>query len=566
MYVKRTVRRCGDKEYTYLSLVEAVRVDGKNRQRELLRLGEIGDLERTGQLDRVIQALTKYANGTWVDASSIDGAGAPSFGAVAAITSIFDRCGLREHFDAVGEDRGSLHLADTVLTMVANRLCDPASKRRTVVEWLETIQFPNGHEVPSLEQCYRALDALADVKEQTEEALYARLTDLTNLDLRLVLYDLTSTYFETANAKPEDFPSLAYGYSRDKRSDRPQVVIGLLVTGNGIPIAHYVFPGNTRDSTTLTTVMEDYQQRFGIGRIALVADRGLISEQNVSDLATHGFDHVLATRLHGSETVAAVLEAAVADTSGWVPVNATTTAVEVLRDGTRYVVVSSSARKARDDHRREELLGRTEDKLIALAERVARGRFGDPVKIGAAADRILRDSGVGRCFTTAIHEGSFSWSHDQAALIFEERLLAGRYVITTSLTAEQASTVDVVRHYKMLQNVERRFRVMKDFLALRPVFHRTEDRVRGHIALCVIAATVEAVIGEQLRQHQVMDPDETDQVMTLRRALHNLAQLRRHRLHAGREIDVIDRPTALQRQILDALDVDTAGWNRARIS
>ena len=118
----------------------------------------------------------------------------------------------------------------------------------------------------------------------------------------------------------------------------------------------------------------------------------------------------------------------------------------------------------------------------------------------------------------------------------------------------------------MLQNVERRFRVMKDFLALRPVFHRTEDRVRGHIALCVIAATVEAVIGEQLRQHQVMDPDETDQVMTLRRALHNLAQLRRHRLHAGREIDVIDRPTALQRQILDALDVDTAGWNRARIS
>ena len=112
MYVKRTVRRRGDKEYTYLSLVEAVRVDGKNRQRELLRLGEIGDLERTGQLDRVIQALTKYANGTWVDASSIDGAGAPSFGAVAAITSIFDRCGLREHFGAVGEDRGSLHLAD----------------------------------------------------------------------------------------------------------------------------------------------------------------------------------------------------------------------------------------------------------------------------------------------------------------------------------------------------------------------------------------------------------------------------------------------------------------------
>lgn len=565
MYVKRTVRRRGEKEYTYLSLVEAVRVDGKNRQRELFRLGEVSELEQSGQLDRVIAALTKYASGEWMDARSVEGAGAPSFGSVASIAAIFDQCGLREHFDAIGETRGSDHLADTVLAMVANRLCDPASKRRTVLEWFETIEFPDGIEVPSLAQCYRALDALAAVKEETEAALYRRLTDLTNLDLRLALYDLTSTYFETEGTN-EDFPSLAYGYSRDKRSDRPQIVIGLLVTGNGIPIAHYVFAGNTRDSTTLKSVMADYQARFGIGKIALVADRGLISEQNVTDLGEAGFDHVLATRLHGSDTVETVLEKAVDASSAWVSVDDRTTATDVTHDGVRYVVVSSSTRKARDDRRREELLSRTEDKLIALADRVSAKRLVDRAEIGAASDRILRDSGVGRCFTTSIREGSFSWSHDEDAVRFEERLLAGRYVLTTSLPAKTADAATVVRHYKMLQNVERRFRVMKDFLALRPVYHRTENRVRGHIALCVIAATIEAVMGERLKERKVMDPEKTGQVMTPRLALHHLSQLRRHRLRAGREIDVIDRPTTIQRQILDAFGVDTTGWNRATVA
>ncbi len=565
MYVKRTVRRRGEKEYTYLSLVEAVRVDGKNRQRELFRLGEVSELEQSGQLDRVIAALTKYASGEWMDARSVEGAGAPSFGSVASIAAIFDQCGLREHFDAIGETRGSDHLADTVLAMVANRLCDPASKRRTVLEWFETIEFPDGIEVPSLAQCYRALDALAAVKEETEAALYRRLTDLTNLDLRLALYDLTSTSFETEGTN-EDFPSLAYGYSRDKRSDRPQIVIGLLVTGNGIPIAHYVFAGNTRDSTTLKSVMADYQARFGIGKIALVADRGLISEQNVTDLGEAGFDHVLATRLHGSDTVETVLEKAVDASSTWVSVDDRTTATDVTHDGVRYVVVSSSTRKARDDRRREELLSRTEDKLIALADRVSAKRLVDRAEIGAASDRILRDSGVGRCFTTSIREGSFSWSHDEDAVRFEERLLAGRYVLTTSLPAKTADAATVVRHYKMLQNVERRFRVMKDFLALRPVYHRTENRVRGHIALCVIAATIEAVMGERLKERKVMDPEKTGQVMTPRLALHHLSQLRRHRLRAGREIDVIDRPTTIQRQILDAFGVDTTGWNRATVA
>ena len=344
MHVKRTVRRRGDKEYVYLSLVESVRVNGKKTHQTLLRLGEVSELRDSGQLDRLIATLRNYSEGSWLEAGTdITGAGAPSFGAVAAIASYFDRLGLREHFAAIGEARGSKHLEDTVFVMVANRLCEPGSKRRTITEWLGSVALPDGVSTPLLDQCYRALDAVADAKESTEEVLYARLCDLCSLDLRLALYDLTSTCFETSKGPSDAFTSRAYGYSRDKRGDRPQVVIGLLVTGNGIPIAHYVFPGNTRDSTTLSTVMADYQRRFAIGTIALVADRGLISEQNLDDMATAGFDHVLATRLHRDADVEAVLRLAdEADRSDWVAVTPTSSfALELTHDNKRYVVVTS---------------------------------------------------------------------------------------------------------------------------------------------------------------------------------------------------------------------------------
>ena len=221
--------------------------------------------------------------------------------------------------------------------------------------------------------------------------------------------------------------------------------------------------------------MADYQARFGVGRIALVADRGLISEDNLAQVAAAGFDHVLATRLHDSADVQAALEAACLPEAHWVPVkDANSAACEVRVGSERFVVVASLPRLVRDNARREQLLVRAEDKLIALEEHVRAGRLADPAKIGAAADRIFRDSGVARCFVTTTREAWFSWDYDQEALHYEEDLFAGRYVITTSLSPEQASTENVVRYYRALQHVERRFRVLKDFIGLRPVYHFTE--------------------------------------------------------------------------------------------
>jgi transposase len=285
-------------------------------------------------------------------------------------------------------------------------------------------------------------------------------------------------------------------------------------------------------------------------------------------VAANGFDHVLATRLHRDPAVAAVLEIAASEQAVFVPVGDDgTKATEVVYESRRYVVVDSPRRHVRDDARRTELLGATEDGLIALAERVRKGRLVDPAKIGAAADRILRDSGVARCFSTKITHGLFTWDYDEKAMDYEEKLLAGRYVITTSLDKKSASTAHVVAHYKSLQSVERRFRVLKDFLALRPVFHYTEKRVRGHVAICVLAAVIEAVMALDLAEAKITDPDLEGQQLSARRALRELERIRMIRFVDANDNDrqVITRPGPLQAKILAAFGVDTSAW-RSRVA
>jgi len=559
VHVKVTTVRGDKRTYRYLNLVESFREGSRVSHRVVARLGEADEMKASGELARLVAALGQHLDD---GRSELTVDSAPSIGATAGVHEYFCRLGLDKLFGALGATRRSKNLADTVFAMLANRLVDPSSKRRAITDWLNRdVVLPVGVTTPSLDQCYRALDALCAAKSALETHCYERLTDLTNLDLALCCYDLTSSYLEGDPRSSLRFPSKAFGYSRDRRPDRPQVVIGLLVTGDGTPIAHHVFAGNTKDATTLEGVMADLQSRFGVGRIALVADRGLISEANLESVSAAGFDHVMATRLHRDQDVAAVLAVA-ATAKRWVSVDDTTRATEVTHDRRRYVVVDSGERHRRDEHRREELLSRTEDQLIALAQRVRSGRLVDPAKIGAAADRILRDSGVARCFSTTIRAGQFHWDYDQAALHYEEALLEGRYVITTSLTKAQASTVQVVRHYKSLLNVERRFRVLKDFLALRPIYHFTENRVRGHIALCVLAAVVESLMGHDLGAAKVMDPDLTDQVISPRRALRELERIRAVQIVAddGSIRQVITKPNAAQSKILAAFGVDTKTW------
>jgi hypothetical protein len=229
------------------------------------------------------------------------------------------------------------------------------------------------------------------------------------------------------------------------------------------------------------------------------------------------------------------------------------------------VVVASFERWQRDTLRTAELVARTEAKLLALERRVRDGELVDAGRIGRAAQRILGASPVARLFDVEIDRGRFLYHYDEDAFAYEE-LLAGRYVLVTSLTTAQASTTQVVMAYRSLIEIEHRFRVLKDFLHLRPMRHWTERRVHGHIAVCVYATLIEALITTALRDADLHDPDLDGQHLSAARALRELGRVRAVTLDAaGRTIELVTRRDPLQARILAALHVDTTSWNRVHI-
>jgi hypothetical protein len=570
MFLKTTRVRRGNRTYEYLSLVEAFRGDdGKKRHSTLFRLGEASALRESGELDRIITALTAHAQRRYIDIDDIEAENAPMLGTMAAVRRLWDELGLQGLFERLGEEAGcAFALADAVFAMLAGRLVDPGSKRRTHRWIVEDVVAPDGFSFPTLDQYYRALDVVCDNKDLIERHVYAAVCDLTNLNLTLACYDLTSSYLEGDPSPQVRFPSKAFGYSRDKRSDRPQVVIGLLTSADGVPIAHHVFSGDTSDSTTLTGVLNDLVDRFAVGRICVVADRGLISEANINQVEAAGCDWLLATKLRNRADVAAVLAAAgQADEDAWTEVERFgSTVLDTEHDGRRYVVVFSAARERRDIRRRLELIAKTETRLLELEARVKRGALVAATDIAAAAASILARSPVKRLFDVSdIAQGRFVYDYDHETLAYDEAL-AGHYVLATSLTPAVADAGQVLAAYRSLQNVERRFRVLKSALGLRPIRHFTEPRVRGHIAICVLAAVVEQLIGNRLADADIRDPDLEGQHLTADRAFQELDRIRQVTLTAGEQtIVAVTRRTRLQTQILDGLGVDTRDWAKPTI-
>jgi transposase len=551
-------------------VAESVRINGKNTHRTLYRLGEATALRESGELDRIIAALQAHAERRYVDLDQLEVEDAPMIGTMTAVRQLWDELGLEQLFTTIGNQAGcAFALADAVFAMLAGRLIDPASKRRTHRWIVDEVVAPDGFTFPTLDQYYRALDLVHANKDLIERHVCAAVCDLTNLQLTLACYDLTSTYLEGDVAGHSRFPSKAFGYSRDRRSDRPQVVIGLLTSADGIPIAHHVFAGGTNDATTLKGVLEDLTARFAVGRICVVADRGLITDDNIAEVEAAKCDWLFATRLRRRKDVTAVLaQAAEADESDWAEVERFGSRVlETTFEGRRYVVVFSASRERRDVARRLQLVAKIETELLALEARIKRGDLVKATKIAAAAATILARSPVKRLFDVSdVADGRFVYDYNHDAMAYDEAL-AGHYVLATSLTTRVADAEQVLAAYRSLQHVERRFRVLKSSLGLRPIRHFTETRVRGHIAVCVLAAVLEQLIGNRLAAADLRDPDLDHQHLSAERAIQELDRIRQVTFTAGSQtITAVTRRTDLQQQILTGLGVDTRAWTRPTIT
>jgi hypothetical protein len=343
-----------------------------------------------------------------------------------------------------------------------------------------------------------------------------------------VLYDLTSVYMEGSHC------SLArHGHSRDHRPDRPQIEFGLLTDARGCPVAVEAFPGNTADPATVETAVEKLRTRFGLTDIVLVGDRGMLTSARIERLReTGGIGWVSCLRAPAIRRLvdAGDLQLGLFDETNLAEITSP------QFPGERLVVCRNPALAIERARKREALLAATEDALARVAASVERGRLRDAAAIGLRAGRVVNAKKMAKHFELDIAEGHFAF-HRRTGAIAAEAALDGLYVVRTSVGPERLDTPAVVETYKRLSAVERDFRALKgDDLAVRPVFHWREDRVRAHLFLCFLAAYVrwhlEAAWAPLLFRDET-PPPRTDPVAPPRRSPSAIAKERDHRTPDG---------------------------------
>jgi hypothetical protein len=376
---------------------------------------------------------------------------------------------------------------DICLAMVAARVIAPQSKLGLVRALRSETGSNSLAEALHLgdvdeDELYSAMDWLLGRQERIETALAKRhLAEGT-----LVLYDVSSTYFEGRHC-----PLARIGHSRDGRFDRPQIVFGLLTNAEGCPVATEVFDGNTGDPSTVLSQIRKLRERFGLERVVLVGDRGMITSARIEqDLRqTDGMEWITALRGPAIRKLAQSgrIDMSLFDERDLAEVSSPDF------PGERLILCRNPLLAAERKRKREELLRATEAELdrIAVATSRSRNRLHGKDRIGLRVGRVLGRFKVGKHFKLTIEEDHFGYRRNLNA-ITEEAALDGIYVIRTSLTAETLSPEDAVLSYKRLAQVERAFRSIKTVdLKLRPIFHHLADRVRAHVFICMLAYYVE---------------------------------------------------------------------------
>jgi len=473
MYIRfHTIRGRRGQVYTYLELVYSERRDGKVRQERVCSLGRMEELRESGAIDRMVAKLAEVSRQRWVRAEALQ-LGTPwarEYGPVLLVRRLWRELGLEETLAELHRRSPvKAPVGEALLALVLSRLVMPRSELGTYA-WLRERVYAPEWEGLELHHLYRSLDFLAEHMDAVEEGLFARVRDLFSLQVKLVLFDTTSTYFEGRG--PEGLAD--FGYSRDKRPDRGQVIIGVLMTGEGLPVAHYLFPGNTADIHAFRQAVADLKQRFPLeGEVVIVADRGVVAEPLLQALEAEGQGYIVGIPLHKWRAAGKVLARPgryheVADNL-WVK--------EVWLDGQRYILCYNPQREPEDARRRAEIVAELEKEL-------AKGGL----------SKLAKKKGYGRYLKIEERgKASINWRR-----VERDARCDGKYLLRT---ATDLPPEEVALAYKSLWRVEHAFRDLKSGLEVRPVYHWTPARVRGHIGVCFLALVAESALVRLLRDH-----------------------------------------------------------------
>jgi len=493
--------------HKYVRIIESYRVPGhKNpKVRVLKNLGREDELE--AKEPGIVERLKREHNASRVadaavkqeyfveeirsllqseDSSATEGFPLVNYG-VEVYEKLWNELKLDYFFDYRQKQHSRIQfkVKDMVSLLVYSRLLNPGSKKRTFENrhWLAPEDADAG-----LEKIYRTLPFLADQKENLEKHLNKQLSAGMDRDLSVAFYDVTTYYFESVRA--DDLKR--FGYSKDNKVNQVQVVMGLLIDSNGIPISYELFPGNTNDFKTLEPVMRKLKSDYGINKVIITADRGLNSKQNLAFLKSMGYEYVMAYKIRSSskDIKEMVLNGETYHTVSkefkWKVCNFSTS---VNYDGRKVnlddqmVITWSASREAKDRRDRERLIEKSK-KLVESK---------------SALKSEMKKGGKKYVQLNFIEEDQIAFNHKQLA---NDELYDGYYGIQFSdETLDPSRVIDI---YHGLWKIEESFRVMKSNLEARPIFVWTEESIKGHFVLCYLALVIQRYL-EYLLKKQGID-------------------------------------------------------------
>jgi len=523
MFLRRYQRTKDGETHTYYALVESVRTESGPRQRTVAYLGELNhDQERRWQ--RTVLFHNRQGEGQQlrlfpddehaclpddpdvirISLKSVGWANPRGFGDVWLGLWLWRHLKLDGIVERhVPQGKETIHPADIVAIEVINRLCAPCSEFALAEHWYASTGLEDLLGVPdsaiTKDRLYRTLDRLLNAQEAIERDLKEQLGTLFRLDYSLVLYDLTSTYFEGLSAANE---LACRGYSRDHRGDCKQVVVALVLTRDGFPLAHRTFAGNTRDLKTVQTIVTDIETQFGKSQRIWVMDRGMISDESLSFLGEAGRRYLLATRRGELAEFSDKLRK-----KGWkrLPNNPQVEVKLFQRYKVHYLLARSRPRRKKERAiRRRQRRGLARD-LRKLGDLIDRGKLKKRDKILERVGRLKERYPKARSFVktnvTTTRRPRLEWSWDRAK--YKQALAAdGAYLLRSNQPGWTAR--GFWETYIQLTLVERAFRVLKSELLLRPIWHHYSGRTQAHVMVCVLAYALWKTLDHLAKQAGLM--------------------------------------------------------------
>lgn len=471
----------------YLQIVRSYRDNGKVKQEILFTLGRLDILQASGQIDGLVQALARFsARQKLIDLSKdVSVSQIYHFGAAQVVSRMLERLGIRRMLDRLAAKHPKMKLPWTAIItgMIVSRFIEPCSKRRLNMEQWERI-YPGilECESPPLKSFYRAMDVLWKHKDDVEATLFdcGGERDLFNQELDVVFYDLTTLYFESTNDNPSDGELRRFGYSKEHRSDLTQVMLGLLVDREGVPVGYQLFPGNTYEAHSLPVIIEKLKTKYHIKRVILVADRGIINGNTVDVLRKAEMEFILGARLW---SMTRTWQAEVVNIGKFRKLDKEGNLLmrEMDYKDDRLIVTWSRKRATRDAAIREDIIKKIREQL----------------EDGTAEPKDFVTHKGYKQFLTGL-DGGRPKINQKAIELSKQR--DGFFGVLTNVPADSLSGEDVCARYKDLWHIEDAFGEIKGPLETRPMFHWVDPRIQSHVLLCLIAYYVEAVIIRDLRK------------------------------------------------------------------